>query len=146
MSEIASALARAKALLAGDTTCVLIRGDECLTSTLRGVKPLIGWLDSGVRGGVAADKVVGKAAAFLYVLLDVRAVYADVISASAEEVLRAYHIAAAYGTRTERIVNRTGDEFCPMETATLTQTDPVRALEKIRETMRALASEQSTPC
>ena len=67
-----SDLTKAAALLnSGAYTCVLCRGDAVFTGTERGVKPLLGWLDGGVdlNGFSAADRVVGTAAAFLYVLL-----------------------------------------------------------------------------
>ena len=72
-------------LNSGVCTCVLCKEDIVCTSTERGVKPLLNWLDRGVdlHGFSAADKVVGKAAAFLYVLLGVKEVYAPVMSESA---------------------------------------------------------------
>ena len=65
-------LTRARALLAqGEYTVVLCRDDVTYTDTRRGVAPLLALLDSGtdVGGFSAADKVVGKAAAFLYLRL-----------------------------------------------------------------------------
>ena len=64
-------------LAASDCTCVLCAGTRCHTSTQRGVAPLLQWLDGGtdLKGFSAADKVVGKAAAFLYCLLGVAAVH-----------------------------------------------------------------------
>ena len=133
-----SDLDRAKALLTGDVTCALVRGERAETSTLRGVRPLLDRLGGDWQGFSAADKVVGRAAAFLYVLLGVKALYAGVLSRPAEEVLRAHGIAVSYGQMTERIVNRTGDGLCPMESATLAETDPARALEKIRAKLQEL--------
>ena len=63
---------QAKAILEnGGYTCVLRQGDALLTSRLRGVAPLLGWLDAGTvaPGFAAADKVVGRATAYLYCLL-----------------------------------------------------------------------------
>ena len=76
-------------MVSGGYTCVLTNGKETLTSTDRGVKPLLQWVNAGLRltGFSAADKVVGKATAFLYCLLDVREVYTPVISAAARQVL-----------------------------------------------------------
>lgn len=74
-------------LAVGGWTAVLCRDGELFVSRERGVKPLLDWLDSGrdFRGFSAADKVVGKAAAFLYVLLGVREVRAPVMSGGAAE-------------------------------------------------------------
>ena len=61
-------------------SCVLYRDGTVFESNLRGVAPLMEFLDGSVdvQDFSAADKVVGKAAAFLYCLLDVKEVYADV--------------------------------------------------------------------
>ena len=55
-------------------TCVLCNGETVYKSHRRGVAPLMGWLESGtdLKGFSAADKVVGKATAFLYCLLGVK--------------------------------------------------------------------------
>ena len=55
------------------------------SSTERGVKPLLDFIENGpnLRGFSAADKIVGKAAALLYVLLGVKEVYAPVMSETA---------------------------------------------------------------
>ena len=52
-------------------TCVLIKDEKEIFSFERGVKPLLNFIDKGedFYGFFVADKVVGKAAAFLYVLL-----------------------------------------------------------------------------
>ena len=135
MTDVQTALSdldRAKALLTGGTTCAIVRGARCETSCLRGVKPLLGWLEGDWRGASAADKVVGRAAAFLYVLLGVKALYAAVLSEPAAEVLRTHGISVSYGRLAARIVNRAGDGLCPMESAVMGEDDPRRALEKIK--------------
>lgn len=57
--------------MTGDTTCILCRGDDVLITSARGIRPLLQWLDSDIRtdGFYAADRVVGRGAAFLYRLL-----------------------------------------------------------------------------
>ena len=98
-------LIRAKALLKDDVTCALVGGGRAVTSTQRGVKPLLAWLGGDHRGFAAADKVVGRAAAFLYVLLGVSSLYAAVLSEPALAVLRAHHIPVEYDTLAARIVS-----------------------------------------
>lgn len=115
-------LIRAKALLASEGyTCVLQKDDIVYTSTQRGIAPLMHWLADGIdlRGYSAADKVVGKAAAYLYVLLCLEEVYAYVISRPALDVLTRYDIAITYGELVPAIRNRTDTGFCPMESAVL---------------------------
>lgn len=120
-------LSRAKETLKdGDNTLVLCLNDRMHVSTERGIKPLLAAVnaDEDWRGACAADKIVGKAAAMLYVLLDVRAVYAEVMSNRAKDILGRYHIEACCDTLTEQIVNRQGTGLCPMEEAVRAIDDP----------------------
>ena len=71
----------------------------------------------GFSGGSAADKVIGKAAAILFVYARISAVYGHVISRGAADVFDKYGITYSYGTITDHIVNRSGTGICPMEEA-----------------------------
>lgn len=121
----------------GDFTCVVCRGDSVYTATERGVKPLLNWVDDGLdlHGYSAADRVVGRATAFLYVLLGVKEVYARVMSRPAAQVLAAHGIAACPGKLVEGIINRRGDGPCPFEAAVLDIRDADLALTAIRSKM-----------
>ncbi|MDO4617901.1 MAG: DUF1893 domain-containing protein [Clostridia bacterium] len=117
-----SNLKKAKNLLHnGDFTCVLVKDEEIYTSLSRGIKPLADWYKSATdfEGFSAADKVVGKGAAFIYALLNIEALWADVISRSALEVLEKHGIKTEYQTLVENIKNRSGDGICPFEAAVL---------------------------
>lgn len=117
-------------------------GKTVLTDERRGVKPLLDIIDRGdnLGGFSAADKVVGKAAAFLYVLLGVSEIYADVISRHALSVLEEYKIHAEYAVLTDAVKNRAGTGFCPMETAVLDENSPEKALGKIRARIAELSA------
>ncbi len=131
----------AKLLLDRDNlTCALVLGDRVRTSTHRGVRPLLDLLATGedFRDFSAADKVVGKATAFLYVLLGVRAVYARTVSRSAAAVLGRYGITLEYGTMVEAIANRDRTGFCPMESAVRDIDDPREAHRAVLETLKKL--------
>ena len=133
--------ARALELLRAEgLTCAVCRGDAVYQSTARGVRPLLDWLDEGapLSGASAADKVVGAGAAYLYALLGVAEVYAEVVSAAAEKVLKRYGISLHFGTIVPRIRNRTGDGYCPIESAVENATDPQDALTRIRERLKGL--------
>lgn len=121
----------------GNYTCVICRGDETHTATARGVKPLVNWLDSGMdfAGAGAADKVVGKATAFLYCLLGVRAVYAHIMSRGAAEVLEAAGIGVSWDKLVPGIINRAGTGPCPFEAAVGGVCTPAEALTVIRRKM-----------
>lgn len=124
----------------GQYTCVLCRDDIMYTSRERGVKPLLDWLDGGLeeKGFSAADKVVGKAAAFLYVLLGVKEIYAHVISEAAMGVFTENHIPFLYDVSVEYIINRQGTGSCPMEEAVSGLSAPEEAPEAIRRRLAEL--------
>lgn len=126
-------------------TCVLCRGETLFSSRHRGVRPLLDFLDSGrdFRGFSAADKVVGRATAFLYCLLGVRELYAHVLSDGAAEVLRSQGILFFCESRVPGIRNRAGDGPCPMEKATMNITDSEEALAAIREALKRLGEPKS---
>ena len=127
-------------LKSGSYTCVVCLNDTVYTTAQRGVAPLLNWLDTGagLTGFSAADRVVGRGAAFLYCLLGVRSVYAQVMSRPAAEVLRAHGIIAEAETFVDGIINRAGTGPCPFEAAVIDIHDPLKALTAIRETRRKL--------
>ena len=134
-------LNRAIALLSeGHYTCVACKGELLHTATFRGVKPLVRWLDdqTDLTGFSAADKVVGKATAYLYCLLGVRAVHAYVMSTAAMEVLRNHGIDARCDKEVPGIINRAGDGPCPFEAAVLEIQDAHDALTAIRNKRRQM--------
>ena len=136
-------LERAKRILFdGDFTCAGFDGESTLCSKRRGVAPLIEILDSGksVTRYAFADKVVGAGAAFLYVKLGVRMLYADVISERALDVLKGYGVYTQYREAVPYIRNRAGDGKCPMETAVQGIEDADTAVRAIREKLKELSA------
>ncbi|MBR6623945.1 MAG: DUF1893 domain-containing protein [Ruminococcus sp.] len=134
-------LEKAKNILSGsEYTCVICNDTDVHTSTLRGVAPLIKWLDSGMKltSYSSADKVIGNGAAFLYVLLNVREVYAGVISKSAYKTLTQNNIPVQYDVMTEIIRNRSNTGQCPIEAAVSGITEPSEALSAIRNKLEDL--------
>ena len=103
----------------GNYTCVLCRDGSTVADNRRGVRPLLELLESETdfHGFSAADKVVGAGAAYLYVLLDIKELYALVLSEPAKSVLERYGIAAHGEQTVPNIINRAGDGICPIEQA-----------------------------
>ena len=128
-------LERAKARLTGDTTCALCKENRLYETQKRGVAPLLEWIENGVdlQGFSAADKVVGKAAAFLYVIMGVKSVYANVISEPALKTLQRFHVQTEYAQIVPSIRNRTNTGFCPMETALWEIDEPTVAYQTLKE-------------
>lgn len=121
-------------------TCVVCRDELIYTATERGVKPLLDWLDSDhdLTGFSAADKVVGRATAFLYCLLGVREVYAHVMSHPAAQVLQDSGIAFQAGQLVDGIINRRGTGPCPFEAAVMDIQNASEALAAIRNKLKQL--------
>lgn len=134
--------AQAKKLLNGDITCVFLKDADVFSSKERGIAPLLSFIDGKRKldGYSAADRIVGKAAAFLYVLLNVSAVYGEVMTAEAESILRSHGIHAEWGVSVERIINRRGDGICPMEEAVQGISSPEEALPALRKKIASLQS------
>ena len=123
-----------------NATCVILSNGEPIVSYERGVKPLLRVIDKkqALSGSVAADKVVGKAAAYLYVLLNIKEIFCQIISKPAIEVLQKNGIKVFYNSIVERIENRTKDGFCPMEEAVLNCNSPKESYFLIKEKLKSL--------
>ncbi len=124
----------AKRNLAGHTIC-LCKDGKLLTSDKRGISPMMDFIEEGrdVAGYSVADKIVGKAAAFLFVLARVREVYAEVLSAEGKRVLDENGIPCSFSALTDKIINRKGDGMCPMETLVQKENDPERAYALLKK-------------
>lgn len=122
-------------------TVVLSDGTRMLTGTERGVKPLLNFLDEygTLKGFFAADRVVGTAAAFIYVKLGIRRVFAITISDGACKVFDSYGVDYTYENRVPVIRNRSNTDSCPMEKATADAGSPEQAIALIRQTLKALS-------
>ncbi len=134
-------LENAKKLLAKEElTCCFTDGNRVYKSRERGVKPLLSFLEQKIDpcGLCAADKVIGKAAAFLYVLLGIKCIYADVISEKALFVFEKHGVNISFGVCVPAIRNRTNTGLCPMESAVDGIDDPEKALLAIKQKLEEL--------
>lgn len=118
-------------------TCVLTDGERFFTSRERGVKPIVEFIASKSlpKGLFAADKVVGKATAYLYILLEIKSLYAKVISKPALKALGENGIDVKYELLVDNIINRKGDGICPFEMAVLKINDANEAYAAILDKM-----------
>lgn len=127
-------------------TCVVATADgDVYRSNRRGVLPLLQLLNSNCDfpNGYAADKVVGRGAAVCYSLLHVGELWSDVISKPALELLEQHGIACEYGKLVDGIVNRAGNDCCPMEKAVLGIDDLDEALVALKRRQRELLGEKA---
>lgn len=128
-----------KMLSAGNYTLFICSEEKVYFSDEKGIKPLLSLLSDDWSGAVAADRIVGKAAAMLYANLKVKAVYAGVMSESARAVFEKHGIKYEYTTLTENIINRDGTDLCPMELAVKDIDDPADAAEAISNKLAELS-------
>ena len=130
-----TSLEQAKSLLiTTNSTIAVVSNGEVFTSQERGVKPLLHLLTEKkgfLKGASVADKVIGKAAALLMVLGEIKEVHTLIISEPAVKVFEKHNIPCFYDKIVTRIVNRTGDGLCPMETLCLDVENPQEAFDRI---------------
>ncbi len=130
-------LIAAKDNLAGHTLC-LSKDGVLILDDKRGIAPLLELIASGkdVSGYSAADKVVGKAAAALFIKCGVKQLYAAVLSKGGAKLLESHGVEYVYDTLTDAIINRAGTDVCPMEKA-------VRDIEEIEDMYVAILREHA---
>ena len=107
-----------KLLHNGNYSCVVRNFNETYTFSERGVADLYGMVKnkSGfLKGASVADKVVGKAAAALMILGEIKELYTDVISLSALVLLREAGVEPDFGRIVPFIENRDKTGWCPLE-------------------------------
>ncbi len=129
MKEI---MQRAKKLLNSleNTSLVVINCGKIYTSDKKGIKPVLE-LTERLKNATVADKVIGGAAAFLFVRGCVSDVYGEIMSEKAAWVLNRAGISYSYGTLVPYIKNRTGDGMCPLERLCLGLDTPTEAYDAI---------------
>ena len=106
----------AKENLAGYSIC-LCRDGEIIADDGRGISPMMRFINEGrdLSGYSVADIIVGKAAAMLFVKAGIKEVYGRVTSIDGRNYLIRHNIPCSWDTLTENIINRKGDDICPME-------------------------------
>lgn len=140
--DIQNALLRAKnKLIKENLSFVAIDGvGKIYCSKMKGVAPGLELIEKKINleGGVIADKVVGKAAALLFVLLGVESVYGSTVSGHAEAVLQGANISLEYNQLVEGIINREKNGPCPLEYAVRDTQEPSEALILIQASLANL--------
>ena len=133
-------LEKAKLLLNNHSIC-LCKGAETIFDDSKGIAPMMNFIAMGkdLKGWSAADVIVGKAAAMLFTKAGVKSVYGKVMSKKALDYLTSHSIECSFEKLCERIINREGNDICPMEKAVARTEDfeeGYLALKKKMEQMR----------
>ena len=110
-------------------TCLIAnKGEIVFTAFDKGVKPLLDFYQAQKEHKMnhlqLIDKVIGKGAAFLCVLIGIKEIHTRVISKSALTVLERNGIPVSYEILTDYIMNAKKDGHCPVETISEEHDDP----------------------
>ena len=127
-----------------DLTLVLVLNESIYKSSEKGIKPLLQLLNSGKNylNYSAADKIVGKAAAMLYKLLNVNDIYGEVMSIRAINFLEQNNTNFKYKIKTNEIINRKGTGICPMEQTVLNIENPTEAKKLLENKLKELINKK----
>lgn len=109
---------------------------EIFRFTGRGVKDLYDLLTREpdvLQGSEVADKVVGKGAAALMIEGGVKSLNALIISQAAKDLLDSYNVYYKYEKSVPVIINRNGDDICPVEKLTADAGTAAECVERITE-------------
>lgn len=99
----------------------------------KGVAPFYFAVAKNVKGGSVADKIVGKAVAFLCAYSGVVSVYTPVISQPALDVLNDYTIHVEVDKVVPMILNREKNGQCPIEALIMECTTPEEAYTVLKK-------------
>lgn len=121
---------------------VLCRQGEIILSDKRGIAPMMDWISQGkdLRGFSAADRIVGKAAAMLFVKAGIREVYAETLSEEGKRYLSRQNIPVSFKILTDKIINRSGNGLCPMESTVMDTQNYEVGYRLLKEKQRQLLS------
>lgn len=115
-------------------TFVAVNENNIISDDNIGIKPLMNLIENKVdlKGYSVADKVIGKAAAFLYILLNVNEVYVYTVSKHALSIFNENNVTVYYEKLVDNIINRDKTGICPMEKSVIDISEAHQALEVIR--------------
>lgn len=129
----------------GNYSCVIAK-DKMRTFTGRGVSDLLNLLKNEpafLKDSIAADKVVGKAAAALAVLGKISELHANIISESAVTMLQGTDLKLSYDDIVPHIKNEKGDGWCPLEAACRDAKTPSECLIKIEKALAKMSKKDA---
>lgn len=118
-------------IAARDCRMAVVRGGrEAYTSQERGIGALLDLAlhqPEVLRGGILADRIVGKAAAMLCVLGGVKYVSGEIMTQGAVNYLEAHGVPYRYENGVTRLLGPDGTGDCPLELAVAALEDPGEA-------------------
>lgn len=122
-----------------NSIAIVKNGNLIFSSKERGIKPIYMALKeqgAALKGSSVADKVVGKAAAMIYIYGGVKEFYTKLISENAIKILDGTSILYEYDESVPYIKNFDGSRMCPIETISVRVNDVEELLKEISEFLK----------
>ena len=115
---------------------VIVKNGKVLFETeshgLNDLIEAINQLQSNMKGSSVADRIVGRAAALLFVYSGVSAVFAVTISEGAIAILDSNNVFHEFEKRVPRILNLNKTDVCPFEKLVAELSSPEEAYERLK--------------
>jgi hypothetical protein len=135
-------------LITENLSLVIVKNGKIIFETkkqgISGFLEAIEKLDKNLFASSAADKLVGLAAALLFVYAGVASVFALTISEGGIRVLEDNNIAYLFEKKVSYILNRSKNGVCPFEKLAMASGSPDEAYVKLKSLARELMRKSST--
>ena len=126
----------AKRLNQKSLSLVVVKNGKVLFETeshgLNDLVKMINQLQSSMKGSSVADRIVGRAAALLFIYSGVSAVFAPTISDGGIEILDNNNVFHEFEKRVPRILNSKKTDVCPFEKLVAELSSPEEAYERLK--------------
>ena len=118
-----------------DYSFVIAGEGKIITNKEKGLKSVIDLIESGKDFSEYSlcDKITGRAAAFLYVLLGIEAVHAKKMAKLAVQILDRAEIEYSYDEMIETVLDAQMKEIDPVELSVLRSGSAIQAIEDIKK-------------
>ena len=110
-------------------------GTPLLRSRTPGISALVAAIDRdllSLKGASVADRVLGRAAAMLFLYAGIRSIFGSTASNDAVALLKKSEVSFEYETAVPKILNKYKTSICPFEQEVLGVEDPKEAFKRLR--------------
>lgn len=122
-----------------DTTCVIYKDGIIFEHKGGSIAPIAdAWFCEDLDGAVVVDKVIGKASAMFMADGGTAFVHGRLMSEPAADFLKNSKVPFSVEEMTPKIINRTGDGLCPMESAVMDTDSTEEGIDRVFDKMKEL--------
>ena len=125
-----------------DLSLVIVKNGKLVFETKE--KKILGFIDAiekigdNMNGSSIADKVVGKAVAFLCIYKKANSVYAKILSEKAKHLFEQWNIIFEYDSLVQEILDTNQNNVCPFELKAKNLNSPKKAFYELKELANSL--------